>query len=455
MSFFIRDKRFYTSLLAIAVPITLQNLINFSVGMLDTVMLGALGETALSASSLANQPGFVFMITVFGIANGAMVINSQYWGKKEMEPIRRVFGIALKLALGLAVALMLVMLLFPEQVMRVFTPEETIIALGADYLRIIAFTYVFVGFSNVLTVALRSIEVVRISVIVSSASLVINGMGNYILIFGKFGAPALGVRGAAIATVIARMCECVIVGAYLIFFDKKLQLKLRHILGFDRALFADYLRYASPVIISEVIWSTGIATHAMILGRLGEDAVAASAICSVVQQFGTVFVFGVANACGVVIGKTVGSGNYELAHRYAKTMQVCFVGIGIVCGLVMFFIKDPIISIYNLTEGTRALTRDFLIVNSFIVASMAFTAPSMVGILRGGGDARFVMLLDLIFVWGITIPFGALAGFVLGFPLPLVYLCLKIDEPIKAIVACVRLRGTKWMRNVTRSEIPA
>lgn len=455
MAFLIRDKAFYKSLLAIAVPITLQNLINFSVGMLDTLMLGALGETALSASSLANQPGFVFMITVFGIANGAMVINSQYWGKREMEPIRRVFGIALKLALGLALALMAVVLLFPEQVMHVFTPEEPIVALGAEYLRIIAFTYVFVGFSNVLTIALRSIEVVRISVIVSTASLLINGIGNYMLIFGKFGAPALGVKGAAIATLIARMAECVIVTVYLVCFDKRLHLGWKHILGFDRKLFADYLRYATPVVVSEIIWSTGIATHSMILGRLGEDAVAASAICTVVQQFTTVFVFGVANACGVIIGKTVGSGDFALAHRYAKTMQVMFIGIGIVSGLTMFCIKDLVVSIYNLSEGTRLLTRNFLIVNSFIVASMAYTAPSMVGILRGGGDARFVMLLDMIFVWGVTIPLGAAAGFWFGLPLPLVFLCLKMDEPIKMLFASLRLRGTKWMRNVTRDEILA
>lgn len=455
MSLFVRDKSLYKSLLAIAIPITLQNLINFSVGMLDTLMLSRLGQTALSASSLANQPGFVFMITVFGIANGAMVINAQYWGKKEMEPIRRVFGIALRLALGLGVLLTVLMAAFPTQVMRVFTPEADIVELGVDYLRIIAFTYVFIGFSNVLTIALRSIEVVRISVVVSTSSLVINAVGNYILIFGKFGAPALGVKGAAIATVIARMAECIIITVYLVFVDKRLRLRWKHILSFDRALFADFIRYGAPVVISEVVWSTGIATHAMILGRLGGDAVAASAICSVVQQFTTVFVFGVANACGVVIGKTVGMGDFERAHSYSRTMQVCCVGLGIICGLTMFFLRDFVLLAYSLSGSARQLTNDFLVVNSFIVMFMAYTAPTMIGILRGGGDARFVMLLDLLFVWGVTIPLGALAGLVCGLPLPVVFLCLKIDEPIKMLISSVRLRGTRWMRNVTRNEISA
>lgn len=453
MSFIVRDKVFYKSLLAIAIPIALQNLLNFSVGMMDTIMLGRLGETALSASSLANQPGFVFTLTVFGIGNAAMVLGAQYWGKKEMEPIRKVVGIAVKLTLLIAVVLTAVVFAFPGRVMRIFTPEEAVVAEGVKYLRVIAFTYLFVGYSNVLTTTLRSIEVVRIAIVVSVTSLVVNVFLNYVLIFGNFGAPALGITGAAIATLIARFCECVIVTIYLMFVDKRLLLRWKHIRGFDRVLLADFFRHGIPVILSEVFWSLGMAVHSMILGRLGGDAVAANAICTVVQQIVTVFVFGVANACGVIIGKTVGAEHYALARRYARTMQFCFLAIGLVCGVTMFLCKDMVISIYNISEGTRLLTRQFLIVNSFIVFALSYTAPCMVGVLRGGGDARFVLLLDLLFVWGVTIPFGAVAGLVYHLPMPLVYLCLKMDEPIKALFATLRLRGNKWMRNVTRSEI--
>lgn len=454
MSFLVKDKAFYKNLLSIAIPIALQNLINFGVGMMDTVMVGSLGEVALSATSLANQPGFIFMITTFGIANGAMVMISQYWGKKEMETIRYVFGIAIKFAVILGLIFSVVILAFPRQVMRIFTPEEAIIAEGINYLRFIGFSYVFVGISNALTTTLRSIEVVKISVVVSLSSFVTNVALNYILIFGKLGAPAMGVAGAALATLIARMLEVVIVVTYVVAFDKRLKLKWKHILTTRMTLVKDYFRYGAPVIVSEVVWSVGMSVHAMILGRLGGDAVAANSICSVVQQFVTVFVFGVANGSAVIIGKTVGVKDFKLAHQYAKTLQLCYIGLGIICGLTMFFLKDAVISIYNISEGTKLITRQFLTVNSFIVFSLAYTAPSMVGILRGGGDARFVMILDLIFVWGVTIPFGAVAGLIFHLPMPLVYLCLKIDEPIKVIFSSIRLRGTKWMKNVTREELP-
>lgn len=454
MSFLVKDKAFYKTMLSIAIPIALQNLINFGVNMMDTVMLGALGETALSASSLANQPGFVFMITTFGIANGGVVIAAQYWGKREMEPIRYVIGISLKVMAALALLFSVLILGFPEQVMRIFTDEEPIIAEGIRYLRVIGFSYLFVGISNTLTISLRSIEVVRISIAVSLSSFVTNVVLNYILIFGKLGFPALGVQGAAIATLIARILECVIIITYLVAADKRLKLKWKHVLTTRMDLLKDYGLHASPVIVGEILWSFGMAVQAMILGRLGGDAVAANSICTVVQQFVTVFVFGIANASAVVIGKTLGTGDFSLTHRYAKTLQLLYLGIGVICGLSMFLMKDLVISIYNISEGTKLLTRQFLTVNSFIVFSLSYTAPAAVGILRGGGDSRFVLLMDLIFVWGVTIPLGALAGLYLHLPMPLVYLFLKIDEPIKIIFDSWRLRGTKWMRNVTRNEIP-
>lgn len=453
MSFFVQDKTFYKTLLTIAIPIALQNLLNFSVGMMDTIMLGALGETALSASSLANQTGFVFSMMVFGMGNAAMVLNAQYWGKQEMEPIRRIFGIALKLTLIAAVALTVVVSLFPVQVMRIFTPEPAVIQEGVRYLRVIVFTYVLSGYSSVLLIALRSIEVVRISILVSVVSLIVNVFLNYVLIFGHFGAPALGIVGAAIATVIARFCECVIVTVYLWRMDKRLQLKWKHILGWDKALLTDFFRHGTPVIFNEMLWSMGMAVHAMILGRLGEDAVAANSICSVVQQVTTVFVFGIANACGVIIGKTVGSGQYSLAMKYTRTLQVGCIGVGLLCAGSMLLLRDAIISIYNISAATQLLTKQFLTVSALVVFAQSYTFPTMVGILRGGGDARFVLLMDIIFVWGVTIPFGAVAGLLYGLPMPLVYLFLKCDEPIKILFSTWRLRNRKWIRNVTRAEL--
>lgn len=452
MSIFVRDKAFYRTMLTIAIPIALQNLLNFSVTMVDTIMLGALGETALSASSLANQTGFVFNMLVFGLGSAAMVLNAQYWGKQEMEPIRKVFGITLKIALILATVLTVVVGLFPEQVMRIFTPEAAVIEEGVKYLKIILWTYILSGYSSVLLITLRSIEVVRISICVSVASLIINVFLNYVLIFGHFGAPTLGITGAAIATVIARFSECVIVTIYLWKVDKRLQLKLRHILSWDKALLADFFRYGTPVVLNELLWGLGMSVHSMILGRLGEDAVAANAICSVVQQVMTVIVFGLANACGVVIGKTVGLGQNALAMKYTRTMQIGALLVGVLSGGALYLLRWPIISIYNVSETTQALTAQFLAISAIVVFAQSYTFPTMVGILRGGGDTRFVLLMDIIFVWGVTIPLGAVAGLVYGLSMPLVFLCLRCDEPIKIFFATWRLRNSRWMRNVTRTE---
>lgn len=454
MSFFVKEKAFYKRILAIAVPATLQNLINFGVGMVGTVMLGMLGETALSASAFANQPGYIFLTVTFGIANGALVLTAQYWGKKEMEPIRYLIGTALKAAVVLAGALTVAVLVSPRAVMRIFTSDESVIAGGIEYLRVIGFSYLFVGVSNCLTIGLRSIEVVRISIVVSSISFVTSAGAGYLLIFGKLGFPALGITGAAVATLAARVMECVILIFYLLFADKRLCLKCRHIFSVNKGLLADYLRSASPIVASELLLGLGLTAQIMILGRLGSDAVAANSICSVIQQLITVFVYGIANASAVIIGKTIGTGDLPLAHRYAKTLQACYIATGAVCGLTMFLVKDAFLSIYQITEATRLLARQFMTVQSFVVFMLAYSAPSVMGILRGGGDARFIVKLDLSIIWGIAIPFGVIAGFFLHLPMPAVYLCLKIDEPIKGICAFFRLQSTKWMHNVTREEIP-
>ncbi|MBC8536251.1 MATE family efflux transporter [Feifania hominis] len=450
-----RDRSFYRNMIAIAVPIALQNLISFGVSMMDTVMVGQLGQTQLSASALANQPGFVFNVMTFGIGSGAAVLIAQYWGKKDMERIRHIFAIALRIAFCCSVILSALVLGFPGQIMRIFTPSEAVIAEGVRYLRVIGFTYLFFGVANTLMMTLRSIEVVRISVAVTSTSFVLNVILNYCLIFGKFGFPALGITGAAIATLCARISEFVIIVGYIAFFDKKLHLRFRDLFVRDRELSADFRRHGLPVVVNETLWSLAVAVQSMILGRLGDDAVAANSIVSVVQQFVNVFIFGISNASAVIVGKTIGEGRHDKLKEYVRTFQVFFLIIGAcACGL-MLLLKNPIINLYNVPDSTKALASQFMIVMSVIMFSISYTSPSLVGILRGGGDTRFVLMVDLIFMWAISVPFGAIAGLVLHFPAPLVFLCLKIDEPVKMIVSSVRIRSGKWIRDVTRTGNPA
>lgn len=294
MSIFVKDRSFYKTLLAIALPIGLQNLITFAVSMADTVMLGALGDVALSASSLANQPTFIFSVLVFGIASGACVLSAQYWGKKDLDRIQLIFGMGIKAALVFSILVTLLAFLFPEQIMRIFTNEEPVIAAGTEYLSVICFTYFFLGITSILTSMLKSIEIVRISVVVSCISVAVNVFFNWILIFGNLGAPAMGVRGAAIATLIARITETAIVIVYMVFFEKKVNFQLKKMLPNDKELWKDFFKYGLPVVINEFMWSLGTSMQSIVIGRLGAAAVSANSITGVVQQLATIFIFGVA-----------------------------------------------------------------------------------------------------------------------------------------------------------------
>ncbi len=248
----------------------------------------------------------------------------------------------------------------------------------------------------------------------------------------------------------ARVAECAILVGYVMFFDKRLNLTWRQLLPAGRALRNAYVRSAAPMVASELMLGVGISAQVWVLARLGGGAVAAGSICGTMQQIVTVFVFGLSSASAVIIGKVIGKGEFALAHRYAKTLQVCYICIGLLCGLTMFSARDAVLDVYNLTENTRMLVRQFLAVQSVIVMLTSYSAPCTMGLLRGGGDAHFVAKLDLVAIWCVALPLGMAAGFLLHFPAPLVYLLLKTDEPVKGICAFFRLKSARWMRDVTQ-----
>ncbi len=446
----IQDKHFYRIILSIAIPIALQNLISYGINMMDTIMLGALGETQLSAASLANQPFFIFTIVTFGIASGCSVLTAQYWGKGDSEPIRRIIGIALDVTVVLSVILFLLLFFFPETAMRIYTNEADVIAEGVKYLQITAFTYLFFGFTNTMVCIFRSVEIVKISVIIYSSSFFINVFFNYVLIFGKFGFPALGIRGAAIATLTARIFEFTILCIYLFLVDKRIQFRLRNLFTLDKTLSKDFVINSAPVVLNEVMWSVGTSVHSMVLGRMGQDAVAASSIVSVVQQLAMVLIIGLGSATAVVIGKAVGSNQFAEAQQSARTLQILSIGVGILSAALVMLIKNPIIEFYNITPATKVMTNQLMIVSAVLLALQALTYTNLIGILRGGGDTRFVLLIDVVFLWFVGVPLGAIAGLWLKLPVAIVFLCLKSDEFIKFFVGIFRVRSGKWINNLTR-----
>lgn len=446
---FKREGSFYKKMLAIAIPITLQNLINIGINMADTMMLGSLGETALSASALANQFAFVFLVLHFGLAGGAGVLTGQFCGKEDSESISKTMSIMFKLSAVLSVIFFILGQFFPEQVMKIYSIDPAVIAEGAKYLRILSFAFLMQGISLIAIGIFRTVGIVKLALISTSVSFILNIFLNWMFIFGNLGAPRLGTAGAAVGTLFSRIVEFLIVVVYLLFIDKKIRFKLKSLLHFDMKIFKDYLRHGTPVLISDFILIIGLNMLAVIMGRMGSDMVSANSITSTIQQLATVFMMGVANASGVIIGNTVGAGEYDKAQEYGKTFTAITIVIGICAAIVIFMSKDLVLSIYNVSDSTKLITRELMNTSAILVTFQAVSSTLTKGVLRAGGDTKFLMVADVIFLWLVSIPLGAAAGLWLNLSPGIVLFCLKIDEVIKSLWCTKRLLANRWIRNVT------
>ena len=448
---FVRERAFYKSMFALAVPVILQNIVVFLTQMLDTVMLGELGDVAMTASSLANQPFFIFNMLTFGLGSGAAVLTAQYWGKKEIEPIRMILTMIVRATVLIGLLLTIVSLLIPEQLMMIFSPDPDVIREGAAYMRIMCICYAFFGFSSSFYTTLRSVESVKIAVVSNVAALVVNGGLNYILIFGKLGLPALGVRGAAIATLCARLVEFLIAVIYMLFFDRKLKLRLREFFRFDKQLFFDLVHISTPVVVNEVMWALGTSMQARLLGQLGTQVVTANSIVSIVQQLATVMVFGVAGAAAVLIGKAIGEGDMEEARNRGFTFKWLSVGVGVIVCVIIFSLRSVAVDFYNVSAEAKSFAYDMMLVTSIVGFFMSMSAVGIVGILRGGGDTKFSLNAEIFALWAVAVPVAYFTAFVLHWPPIFVYCMIKLDEPVKNVLIWIRLRGTRWLRDLTRS----
>ncbi|MEG0580446.1 MAG: MATE family efflux transporter, partial [Niameybacter sp.] len=320
---------------------------------------------------------------------------------------------------------------FPRQVMGIFTTDAAVIEGGANYLRIVAIGYGFYAVTNCTIMILRSVQTVKIAMVVYVISLVVNTFFNWVFIFGKFGAPALGVSGAALGTVIARITEFTVIVIFMLYFEKKLQVRWKDLRKVDRSLVGHYLKNCMPVVFNELLWSIGVSMSGVVVGRLGTNVVAANSITNIINQLVIVFIQGVSNAGAAIIGNTVGQGDRQKVKEYAHTIIAFSIVLGIGAGVITYFISPFIIGMYNVTEATKAIAMDIVIVTAVTVFFKSLAMNTMVGILRGGGDATFVFINDLIFMWLIAIPFGFLAAFVWKLPIIVVFFILRSDEMLK------------------------
>lgn len=452
MSLLIKDRDFYKQLCLIAVPIAFQNFINFGMNMLDTVMLGSLGEKQISASSLANQPFFIFTIFMFGLASGACVLTAQYWGKGDRQTISNILSLALKFSVLCSLLFSFAVLVFPSQVMSIYTNDPEVISLGAEFLRIIGISYILSAISSTYLLILRSVENVRLPLMINIVSFIVNAFLNWVFIFGKFGLPAMGIRGSALATLCARGVELTMALLYAYLFDKQIHFRVHEIFKMDFSLLKDFLHYSLPVVINESVWAVGASMQSVIIGHLGSQQVAAASIANVVQRLSTVVIFGIANAAAVMVGKQIGSGDEKKAKDYARSILLISLFVGAVAALLIHLLKGPTTLVYHVDTRTLGYVFDILDVYTVIIFFTSFNAINIVGVLRGGGDTRFAMVLDVAAMWTIALPVGALAAFVFNVPFKIVFAILLIDEPVKFFIGIWRFRSGRWLRNVTRGQ---
>jgi len=446
----LKDRALRISLLGIAIPIALQNLITYMTNMMDTVMLGQLGEIELSGATLANQFGNIFMVLTFGIASGSNVLLSQYWGKGDTSSIRSILSVMYRVTLALSVIFTLAARLLPAPILSVFIEDPAVIQAGARYLRIVCFSYLLNGMTNVMLMSLRSVGTVTISILVYSVSLFSNTFLNWVLIFGKLGFPALGMEGAAIATVIARAIEFAIAIAFILRFEKKIRYTLSDFLRYDRSFVRDFAVNVTPVMLNELAWSLGNSMVLVVMGRMGRDFVTANSITQITNQFAQIFIMGLSNATSVIIGNSIGAGERQRTWDLARCIMIVGAAFGIFAAGLMLLLRGPVIGLYNIPEATKLLTAQVMSSAALVTFFQALTFTGFMGILRGGGDNRFVLFCEAFFLWAVAIPAGFAAGLWLGLPAPVVYIVLRSDEIIKLLIGLPRIWSGRWIRDVTR-----
>ena len=445
---FLKDRSFLRELLIIAIPISFQQLINASLNMIDVVMVGQLGETAIAALGLSNQVFFVLILILFGATSGMAIFTAQFWGKNEIEPIRKVLGMSLIISTSVALIFTLAAVLIPETVLGFYTTDVEVIKLGSSYLRIVGFTYIPIAIATAYIAVLRSIQLIRMTVIVTIAALIFKTILGYALIFGIAGLPALGVRGAAIGTASGWTLELVLL--LILVYTQKTPLAANPLtfFSFDWSFFVRVLTTVLPAVANEFFWSLGISTYNAIYAHIGTDAIAAININATIEELGFVVFMGLGNACAVMVGNRIGA--KRDAEAFEIVRRVIFLGVvfAIAVGVIIFFLRDVVVRLYDLSpEGVNNVRMLMLVMASCLWIRM-FNFTVFIGALRAGGDTRFALIMEICSIWLIGVPAAYVGGFVLHLPVYWVYLMVILEEVAKAFVSWWRFNSRKWIHDL-------
>lgn len=448
---FFADPEYFQQIFKIALPISLQNLVTSSLNMASVVMIGQMGDVPVAAVGLANQVFFLLNLVLFGIGSGTAIFTAQLWGKRDVENIRKVMGLSIRLSVGAAFFFFLIAQFIPEQILAIYSTDVRVTSLGADYLRIFSWSFLFFAVTFCYVFVLRSTGNVKLPVYISVFSLVLNAILTYGLVFGKLALPMLGVNGAAIAILVARGVECGIL--LIVTYSNKASpaaATLKELRFFDWGFTWRIMRPVLPVALNEIFWSFGITTYNIIYARMGTEALAAINIFSTIDQMAFIFFIGLGNATAVVVGNKIGAGEPETAYRYAGRSVALTMGLGVLVGGLVLLLRNPVLSLYNVSPTVLINAYNILSIAALAVWLRASNMIIIVGILRSGGDTIYSLILDGLVIWIVGVPLAALGAFYFNFPIQFVYLMVLSEELTKFIAGLWRYFTRRWIHDLTQ-----
>ncbi|MCX7708380.1 MAG: MATE family efflux transporter [Clostridia bacterium] len=442
------DNEFYSNFFRISIPIAMQSFMAASLNLVDNIMVGQLGDASIAGVGLANQFFFILNLILLGVNGASAIFLSQFWGSRNISNIKKILGLSLILAISSAMLFFLVGYLFPEKVLAVFSKDPEVIASGSSFLRIISFSYILMAVSSCYATALRTTERVTVPMITSIAALIINTVLNYMLIFGKFGFPALGVAGSATATLIARVIEVIILLVFVYAKNEIVAAKIKELFDIPISLVKRFMTTSSAVIFKDVIWAVGMTVYMIVYARIGTEAAASINIVNTIRQLAFVLFVGVGNACLIMVGNQIGADSPHTAYRYAKKFLKIAVGLGIITGSLVILLRSVVLSPYNVSQEVIQGANNILLIFGFAIVLDVFNMVSVVGIMRSGGDINFCIIMDTIAVWLIGLPLAIISGMVLHLQVHWVFAAVTLQELFKFILCFKRVVSRKWINNL-------
>jgi putative MATE family efflux protein len=445
---FLRDRVFLRDMLALAIPVAFQQLITASLNMIDVLMVGRLGETSVAALGLANQIFFLLILFLFGVTSGMAIFTAQYWGKGDVENIHKVLGICLAFAVLVATGFTLAATLMPQTLMSFYTEDREVIRLGSEYLRIVGLSYVMMAIAVSYISVLRSITMVKLTMVVAIIALGLKTLLGYLLIFGIGPFPELGVRGAAIGTAFGWTFECILLLVLVYVLKTPLAANPLTFFRFSRPFALNVLKTSMPAAINEVLWSLGITTYNAVYGHIGTDAIAAVNINATIEEMVFVLFMGLGNACAIMVGNKIGSGGKDMAFEYGRRFLILGVGMSVIGGLIVLSVRNVVIGLYPLSPSGALNLYGLMTVYAFSNWLRVFNFMLFIGALRAGGDTRYSMFTELFSIWVVGVPAALIGGFVLDLPVYGVYALVLLEEAVKAVIVFRRFLSRRWIHDL-------